>query len=74
MLTRLTCDDDGKVVDIELHQLGLSPVVEVLGVENHQGALSLPEEFADEETQTEQQNVCPSEIFPLAEWNKQEIC
>ena len=50
----LSGNDDSKVVDVELHQLRLCPVVEILGVENHQGALGLPEELPDEETQTEQ--------------------
>ena len=47
-------DDEGEVVDVELHQLRLCPVVEILGVENHQRTLHLPEELPDEETQTEQ--------------------
>ena len=47
-------NDDSKVVDVELHQLRLCPVVEILCVENHQRTLDLPEELPDEETQTEQ--------------------
>ena len=34
-------DDEGEVVDVELHQLRLCPVVEILRVENHQGTLHL---------------------------------
>ena len=50
----LSGNDDSKVVDVELHQVGLCPLVEILGVENHQRTLCLPEQLSDEETQTEQ--------------------
>ena len=50
----LSRNDESKVVDVELHQLRLCPVVEILGVENHQRTLHLPEQLPDEETQTEQ--------------------